>query len=85
VASGVAIGFGSATLAAKRDYASVPASSTADAFARDKLFTNIAWGVALAAVAAAVLFWVFAPDRGTTSASGKRGGASTRDWMERAF
>jgi hypothetical protein len=58
----VAIGFGSATLRAKRDYAAVPAQSTADTFQRDKIVTNVAWGTAAVTVITAVVLWLAAPD-----------------------
>jgi hypothetical protein len=69
VAAGVAIGFGSATLTAKRDYAVIPAQSTADAFERDKTVTNAAWGTALVAAAAAVIIWRVTPDTSTVYSS----------------
>jgi hypothetical protein len=65
VATGVAIGFGSATLGDKRQYAQVPADSTADAFHRDKIVTNVAWGVAASAAIAAVVVWLVVPDTAT--------------------
>jgi hypothetical protein len=61
VSAGVAIGFGEATLSAKHAYAVLPAQSTADAFQRDRIVTNAAWGAALVAAVAAVVVWLVTP------------------------
>jgi hypothetical protein len=59
----IAIGFGVATIGAKRDYAAIPAQSTADTFQRDKIITNAAWGVAATAAIGAVVIWLVAPHK----------------------
>jgi hypothetical protein len=62
VSVGVAVGFGLATVSEKRSYSMVPAPSTADAFHRDKLITNVAWGVAAASAVTALVAWLMAPE-----------------------
>ncbi len=61
VSAGLAIGFGEATLSAKHAYAVLPAQGSADAFQRDKIVTNAAWGAALVAAVAAVVIWLVTP------------------------
>jgi hypothetical protein len=58
-ASGVATAiFGLLTVAARNDYEAMPTRTTLDDFHHDRLATNIALGVSVAAVAVGVVVWI---------------------------
>jgi hypothetical protein len=59
--AGVAVVFGLLTNTAQSDFNADPTESNASTFRRDKLVTNVAWGIAAAGAIAGVVFWLTAP------------------------